>query len=185
LLLRLKVHAIEDHFLMNKRSNKKEVIVLGVDPGTVITGYGVVHHKGSHLQAVDYGCIRPPPSKKLSDRYWILFSGLSDLIEKYSPDMVVVETQYVHKNVASALKLGMARGGVIIAAKKYGLPVMEYPPSKPKLAVTGNGQASKKQVQAMVQKLLNLSKPPPQDAADALSLALCHLQNKQPQGCEI
>ncbi|NGX58747.1 MAG: Crossover junction endodeoxyribonuclease RuvC [Chlamydiae bacterium] len=165
---------------------KKGVVVLGVDPGTIITGYGVIHHEGSRFKALDYGCIKPPTSKKLSDRYWIIFSALLDLLEKYTPDMVVVETQYVNKNVSSAMKLGMARGGVIIAAKKYGLPIYEYAPTKAKLAVTGNGLASKVQVQAMVQKLLNLSQiPQPEDAADALALAICHLHNNQTEGSEI
>ena len=83
------------------------------------------------------------------------------------------------------MKLGMARGGVIIAAKKHGLPVMEYSPTKAKLSVTGNGRASKGQVQAMIKKLLHLSKIPPSDAADALALALCQFHNKQTKGCEI
>ena len=170
---------------MIKKTDKNGLVVLGVDPGTAITGYGIIQDKGSRFHALDYGCIRPPASRKLSDRYWIIFSGLSDIIEKYSPDMVVVETQYVDKNVASALKLGMARGGVIIAAKQFGLPVMEYAPTKAKLAVTGNGQASKRQVQEMIKRLLNLSKMPPPDAADALALALCQLHNKQSRGCEI
>jgi len=161
------------------------LVVLGIDPGTAITGYGIIQEERNRPQALDYGCIRPPSSKKLSDRYWIIFSALCGLIEKHRPDMVVVETQYVHKNVASAMKLGMARGGVIIAAKQFGLPVMEYAPAKAKLAVTGNGQASKKQVQEMIRRLLNLSKAPPSDAADALALALCQVHNKQRKGNEI
>lgn len=168
--------------------NKKNssLVVLGVDPGTVVTGYGVVSQKGSRLTALDFGCIKPPPSKKLSDRYWIIFSSLIDLLEKYQPDIVVVETQFVNKNVSSAMKLGMARGGVIIAAKKFGLPIFEYAPTKAKRAVTGNGQAGKGQVQAMVKRLLNLSQiPEPEDAADALALALCHLHAKETRGKEI
>lgn len=168
-----------------RRGERKNSLILGVDPGTAVTGYGLIQGTGTRYQAVDYGCVRPPSKKKLSDRYWILFSSLSQLITQYQPDVVVVETQYVHKNVASALKLGMARGGVIIAAKQFGLPVLQYSPTKAKLAVTGNGQASKEQVQAMIKHLLKLSKAPPFDAADALALAVCHLQNHNKQGCEI
>ncbi len=160
---------------------------MGVDPGTIITGFGIIKEEGTKILPLDYGCIKPPASKKLSDRYWIIFSALSDLMDKYLPDFVVVETQYVSKNVQSAMKLGMARGGVIIAAKSKGLPIYEYSPTKAKLAVTGNGRASKPQIQSMTMRLLNLPKlPEPDDAADALALAICHLHAKQSyKGVEI
>lgn len=159
---------------------KKSSIVMGVDPGTIITGFGIIREEGAKISALDFGAIKPPASKKLSDRYWIIFSALTDLITKYAPDFLVVETQFVNKNVESAMKLGMARGGVIIAAKSRGMPIFEYPPSKAKLAVTGNGRASKQQVQSMTKQLLNLPKiPEPEDAADALALAICHLHVKQ------
>lgn len=149
--------------------------ILGIDPGTQITGYGVLESKDAEYAAIDYGCIRPPSSLKLTDRYLIIFNGIEELIEKHAPEAVVVETQFVHKNVQSAIKLGMARGIVIIAAKRRGIPVFEYAPTKAKLAVVGNGRASKEQVQGMVQLLLKLPAPPtPEDAADALALAICH-----------
>ena len=157
---------------------KKPRIVIGVDPGTVITGYGLIREEGNTLTAVDYGCIRPPRAMPLTDRYYAIFSCLKDIIERYSPDALAVETQYVDKNVQSALKLGMARGVVIIAAKSFGIPVFEYSPSRAKSAVTGNGRASKEQIQGMIQRLLNLKAPPePEDAADALAIALCHIHN--------
>lgn len=152
-----------------------EEIILGIDPGTRISGYGVICIKKQGLKLLDYGCIRTPHDYKLSERYLVIYNSISELIEKFSPGSVVVETQYVHKNVQSAIKLGMARGTVIIAAKKMGKAVFEYPPTVAKKAVTGHGKASKAQVQGMVQRLLTLSSlPEPEDAADALSLAICH-----------
>ena len=159
-------------------SQKK--IIIDIDPGTIVTGYGIIVSQHGSYEALDYGCVRPPPKLKLSDRYLIIFESLEALLHKYSPDVLVVETQYVHKNVQSALKLGMAKGIAIIAAKKRGIPVYEYAPSKAKQSVMGNGRASKHQVQKMVQWLLKLSQPPtPEDAADALSLAICHAQSSQ------
>lgn len=151
------------------------MIILGIDPGTRITGYGLIKLLDHRYESVDYGCIRPPVNYKLSDRYLILYESIDELIKHHRPDVLVVETQFVQKNVQSALKLGMARGTALIAAKKNGLPVYEYAPTEAKRAVVGNGHACKFQVQGMVQRLLNLSEPPhPEDAADALALAICH-----------
>jgi crossover junction endodeoxyribonuclease RuvC len=156
------------------------MIVLGVDPGTRITGYGVINEKNNKIEVLDFGCIRPPAKKTLSERYWIIFEGLCNLIEIFSPHSISVETQFVFKNPQTALKLGMARGTALIAAAKYNLPVFEYSPTKAKSSVVGNGRASKKQVQLMVQKLLHLPIPPsPEDAADALALAICHLHTSK------
>lgn len=151
------------------------MIILGIDPGTQITGYGIIKSDSGVLHPIDYGCVRPPPSFKLSDRYLIIFDAVEALLESHRPQALVVETQYVHKNPQSAIKLGMARGIIIIAAKRKGIPVFEYGPTEAKSAVVGNGRASKQQVQGMVKLLLNLDKiPSPEDAADALALAICH-----------
>lgn len=169
---------------MHKPSSNKTLfspeIILAVDPGTIVTGYGIIKtSEKNNYEAIDYGCIRPPASLKLSDRYLIIFEGLEHLLEKYTPNVLVVETQFIQKNIQSAIKLGMARGIAIIAAKKRGIPVYEYAPTEAKLAVS-HGKASKEQVQKMVQVLLKLSQPPtPLDAADALSLAICHAKNRQ------
>lgn len=153
-------------------------IILGVDPGTRVTGYGIIRFQNQTCLPIDYGCIRPPAHFKLSERYLIIYNGLQELIEKHRPEALVVETQYVHKNVQSALKLGMARGTVIIVAKKNGISVFQYTPTVAKRAVVGYGRASKFQVQGMVQRLLNLAAlPEPEDAADALALAICHAQS--------
>lgn len=158
-------------------SKEKGYRVLGIDPGTRITGYGIIESDGKKFNSVDYGCIRPPAAYKLSDKYLIIYNAVEELIAKYKPQAVAVETQYVYKNVQSALKLGMARGAVLIAAKKHGISVFEYAPTKLKLAVVGRGRASKFQVQAMVKALLQLmTLPEPEDAADALALAICHCQ---------
>ncbi|KAF3362157.1 Crossover junction endodeoxyribonuclease RuvC [Chlamydiales bacterium STE3] len=157
----------------------KECTILAVDPGTLITGFGIVQFLNNQLFPLDYGCVRPPAKFKISERYLIIFDALNALIDKFKPNVVVVETQYVKENVQSALKLGMAKGTVILAARKNGLCIFGYSPSKAKLAVTGTGKASKHQVQEMVKKLLNLKNTLPEDAADALALAICHFHYLQ------
>jgi crossover junction endodeoxyribonuclease RuvC len=161
---------------MEKQAKEESpLIILGIDPGTCITGYGIISYGHKEQKALDFGCIRPPATTVLSKRYLIIFEGLSDLIKKYKPDVVSIETQFVYKNPSSAIKLGMARGMGILAAAKNDLPIYEYTPKKAKLAVVGNGAASKEQVQKMIQVLFNLKDlPEPEDAADALALALCH-----------
>ncbi len=158
---------------MSKPQNSR--IILGIDPGTQITGYGVIKASGASYTAIDYGCIRPPASLKLSDRYYIIAKGIEKILKTYSPEAVVIETQYVAKNPQSSLKLAMVRGLVIVASKHEKAMVYEYAPSVAKKAVVGRGNATKDQVQSMVQLLLNLdSIPTPYDAADALALAICH-----------
>jgi crossover junction endodeoxyribonuclease RuvC len=150
-------------------------IILGIDPGTRITGYGVIRHKRHTFEPIDFGCIRPPPSLDGPQKYLALFNGIEALLERFQPDAVSVETQFVYKNIQSAIKLGMARGVTLLAAAKRNIPIFEYAPKKAKLAVVGTGTASKEQVQKMVQFLLKLPMlPEPEDAADALALAICH-----------
>ena len=165
------------------------MIILGIDPGTLITGYGLIKIEHDGYRALDYGCIRPPLKMKLTDRYLIIHNAIDELLAKHQPDVLVVESQYVHKNVQSAIKLGMARGVILIAAKKRGIAVFEYYPTQAKLAVSGSGKASKSQVQRMVQMLLKLpTLPQPEDAADALALAICHansLKSRELLGTEI
>jgi crossover junction endodeoxyribonuclease RuvC len=153
--------------------------ILGIDPGTLLTGYGVVCvDDRRQFSVIDYGCIRPPASQSLTSRYRIIFQAIETLLDTYAPEAVAVETQYIHKNPQSGIKLGMARGVVLLAAALREIPIFEYAPSRAKKAVVGNGKASKLQVQAMVQMLLSLpSLPQPEDAADALALAICHGQS--------
>ena len=155
-------------------------VILGIQPGTLKTGYGIIRITDGRLVPVDYGVIRPPAKLKLTDRYLIIYEGIESLIEQFQPEILVVETQFVNKNPAVAIKLGMARGVAIIAAKKKNMQVFEYVPARAKLAVVGTGRASKYQVQGMIQKLLNLAEPPQsEDAADALALAVCHAQSSK------
>ncbi len=160
------------------KPREESPIILGVDPGTCVTGYGVIKAHSHTYEPLDFGTIRPSTKLPLAQRYLIIFEGVVALIEKYKPQAVSVETQFVHKNVQSAIKLGMARGAVMLAGAKMGCSVHEYTPKKAKLAVVGNGSASKMQVQKMMQVLLSLSSvPEPGDAADALALAICHAHN--------
>ncbi len=150
-------------------------IILGIDPGTRITGYGVIR---APSEPIDFGCIRPPATLLLAQRYKILFDGFETLIERYAPTAIAVESQFVLKNPQSAIKLGMAKGMVLLAAARKNIPVYEYAPKKAKQAVVGKGQASKLQVQKMIQMLLKLPQlPQPEDAADALALAICCAHN--------
>lgn len=163
---------------MNQASIPSDIL-LGIDPGSIVTGYGLLQKNGSKLRVLDYGCIRPPKRALLSDRYLILHDSIYALIGKWRPQSLSIETQYVSKNIASALKLGMARCAIMLAAKRHHLPIFSYTPSKAKLAVTGSGSASKEQIQAMVKMLLSLPTPPPPDAADALALAICHAHSSK------
>ncbi|HSW86767.1 MAG TPA: crossover junction endodeoxyribonuclease RuvC [Rhabdochlamydiaceae bacterium] len=150
-------------------------IILGIDPGTRITGFGVIKMKNGSSEPLDFGCIRPPQKLEISERYLVIFNAIDHLIETYQPHAVAIETQFVYKNAQSAMKLGMARGMAILAAARRKIPIYEYAPKKAKKAVVGNGAASKEQVQRMIQVLLRLPQlPEPEDAADALALALCH-----------
>lgn len=152
-------------------------VIIGVDPGTQITGYGLIRVEGSRFVPLDFGCIKPPASAHLPERYRIIHLGIVDLMERYSPGALSVETQYIKNNPQSALKLGMARGVIILAASLKGIEVHEYTPAKAKRSVVGKGAASKEQVVSMIGHLLNLqSAKIPFDAADALALAICHAQ---------
>lgn len=154
---------------------ERSSVILGIDPGTRITGYGIIRFNNPHMVALDFGCIRPPVKLSLHDKYLMIFNGVQELLDTFKPDVLAIETQYIGINPLSALKLGMARGAIIIAAKIRGIEVMEYSPSLAKKSITGSGRASKEQVQGMTQRLLSLDKvPTPEDAADALSIAICH-----------
>ncbi len=150
------------------------MIILGVDPGTRITGFGIIRSQNSQIQVLDYGTIRPPANAPLAKRYLAIFEALCHLIAKYQPQGLAVETQFVQKNVQSALKLGMARGACLIAAAQADIEVFEYAPTRAKKSVVGKGHASKSQMQKMIRLLLNITEEVQEDAADALAIALCH-----------
>ncbi len=150
--------------------------VLGVDPGTLTSGFGIVAEEDHKLFHVVSGGISPSANQPFPKRLKKIYEELEKIIGKYRPHVVVVEDIFVSKNIKSALKLGHARGVAILAAMNAGLPVFEYAPLEVKQAVVGNGKAEKKQVQFMVKTLLDLQKVPhPADAADALAAAICHI----------
>ena len=161
----------------------KKHIILGIDPGTRITGYGVIETDLSSFEPLDFGCIRPSQQLSLHERYLEIHDGIEHLLDTYPIEAVSIETQFVSRNPQSALKLGMAKGVALLAATKRSIPIFEYAPKKAKLAVVGKGSATKEQVQKMVQALLNLAElPTPEDAADALSLAIAHANHLKPIG---
>jgi crossover junction endodeoxyribonuclease RuvC len=155
-------------------------IIIGIDPGTRITGYGIIEVTKKGIKALDYGCIRPPATAKLSDRYFIIYESLEELLKEYLPMEMAIESQFFHKNAQSALKLGIAKGVAIIQAKKYKMRVFGYSPKEVKSAVCGTGKAGKGQLQGAVQRSLFLAVPPqPEDASDALAIAICHAERSQ------
>jgi len=149
------------------------VRILGIDPGSVVTGYGVVERRGAEVRHVAHGTLRPPRGAALAVRLAAIHRGVAEVIEAHRPDAVVVEQVFVSANPRSALVLGQARGVAVAAAALAGLPVDELPAQEVKRAVVGRGAAPKQQVQQMVQRLLALPRAPAQDAADALAAALC------------
>ena len=148
-------------------------IILGIDPGSRITGYGVIQRAGLQQQYLGSGCIRMQ-GDALAPRLQQIFDGVSQLILQYKPDMFAIEQVFMAKNPDSALKLGQARGAAIVAASNQGLDVAEYSARQIKQSVVGNGNAQKSQVQHMVTFILKLPGTPQADAADALAVALCH-----------
>ncbi|HEY7941755.1 MAG TPA: crossover junction endodeoxyribonuclease RuvC [Candidatus Limnocylindrales bacterium] len=150
------------------------MIVLGIDPGTARTGYGLVQLDGHRLQVLDYGCLETPSTMVLPQRLLLIEQGLTTLITDHAPDVVAVERIFFKRNVQSAFAVGQARGVILMVAARSGLPVAEYAPHEVKQAVTGYGRADKGQVQRMVQTILGLTVlPRPDDAADALAIAIC------------
>ena len=149
--------------------------IIGIDPGTAICGYGIIDVKGSKLTPVAYGAITTPKELTDSQRLEILFNDLSDLLEEYRPDKFGVEELFFNRNVTTAIKVGQARGVILLAAEQQRIPIYEYTPLQVKQGVVGYGRADKYQVQQMVTSMLNLKEiPKPDDVADALAVAICH-----------
>ena len=150
--------------------------ILGIDPGSRFTGFGLIDTRRGGAQYVESGIIRVDPGP-LDARLACIFGGVRDLIAEFQPTTVSIENVFMHRNAASALKLGQARGAAIVAAAVAGVPVAEYTPAEIKLSIVGNGRASKTQIEFMVGRLLGLTTLPRADAADALAGALCHAQH--------
>lgn len=150
-------------------------IILGIDPGSRLTGYGVIEQQGTKFNYLGSGCIKAAQGNNdLPSRLKIIHAGVSELICQFQPDMFAIEQVFIAKNPDSALKLGHARGAAIVAATSADLPVFEYSARQIKQSVVGTGAADKSQVQHMVMAMLKLPGMPQADAADAIAVALCH-----------
>ncbi len=152
-------------------------LILGIDPGSRLTGYGIINALGNRLEYVTCGCIRLPDVDH-PQRLKQIFDSLGSIIEKYAPQECAIEEVFLGKSVSSALKLGQARGSAIVACMHYDLPVAEYSARKVKQALVGKGGAEKAQVQHMVKVLLGVTGDFQEDAADALAIAICHANTK-------
>lgn len=153
-----------------------ETLILGIDPGSRITGYGIIKLIGTKSIYVTSGCIRIG-AHALNKRLQYIYRGLAEIIDTYQPHEAAIEQIFMHQNVSSALKLGQARGAAIVAVANC--PLAEYSARQIKQSVVGYGAAKKEQVQQMIQVLLNLSGTPQADAADALAVAICHAHSRQ------
>ena len=152
--------------------------IIGIDPGTIITGIGIIECKGNDVKPVYYGTISLKPKTPLPERLKTIYDKCSENISRYRPDQFAIETAFYSKNIQSTLKLGQARGVAIISAVNREIPVSEYSPREVKKSVTGNGASSKEQVRFMVKRILDIIEDPEQiDSTDALAVALCHYHN--------
>ncbi|MDP3880134.1 MAG: crossover junction endodeoxyribonuclease RuvC, partial [Dehalococcoidales bacterium] len=152
------------------------MIILGVDPGTIAMGYGIIAGKDDEISLVDYGSLNPAPRSPIGERLSYLYNQLLEIVARYQPDAVAVEQPFLAKNVKSALAIGRAQAVAFLVADYKGIPSYEYTPARIKQRVANYGASSKEQIQEMVRLQLKLSQvPEPNDAADALAVALCHL----------
>ena len=156
------------------------MIILGIDPGSLNVGYGIIQVEKRKIVAAGCDTIKINPKLKLTDRLVQIHLGMDKIIAEYKPDIAVVETIFYGKNIKSAFTLGHARGVIMLALAQHDIKIEEYSPREVKKSVVGNGNASKEQVEYMVQKILNLStKPKTEDAADALAIALCQFNKNK------
>ena len=151
------------------------MVILGIDPGSVITGFGAIETENRKTRLIGCGCVRTSAKTPFAQRLRKIYGELAETLSRYHPDEVAVEDIFYSNNVKTALKIGHARGVILLAAADAGLPIAEYSPREVKKAVVGSGSASKEQVQFMVKRILALKETPqPYDTTDALAVALCH-----------
>ncbi len=151
------------------------MIILGIDPGTATTGFGIIRVVGNSIKPVDYGTINTPPGVPMEQRLVMIYEQMNQIIEKWQPEQVAIEELFFNRNITTGITVGQARGVLLLACAQKGLQVHEYTPLEVKQALVGNGRAEKKQVQFMVKTFLGLREiPKPDDAADALAIAICH-----------
>jgi crossover junction endodeoxyribonuclease RuvC len=152
------------------------MIIIGIDPGLATVGFGVIQKVEEKIIPVSYGCIRTSAEKQTSERLLEIYNETKALFEKYNPQIVAIEKLFFNKNVTSAMRVSEARGVILLAAQQKQIPLFEYTPAQIKQAITGTGHADKQQMQEMITRLLGLDElPRPDDAADGLSIALCHI----------
>ena len=152
------------------------MIVLGIDPGLTITGFGILSTKNDDTKIIDYGTIEPNRKDTLSKRLYSIYADIEELIAVFSPNILAIEDIFYGRNVKSAFYLGQARGVAMMCAAKHDMPVFEYSAKKVKQAITGNGNADKTQLQYMIKQIFKLKHlPTPLDASDAIGIALCHI----------
>ncbi len=154
--------------------------ILGIDPGFGIIGFGVIDKSNSGLSVVDYGVISTPKEMSFNERLEVIYNSINTLIKNFRPDEISIEELYFNRNITTGIKVAEARGIILLAFQQCKLPIYEYTPQDIKLALTGTGRADKSQMKFMVKTLLHLHKSPtPDDAADAVAVALCHSQTNQ------
>ncbi len=165
---------------MTKKLSEKETIILGIDPGTAITGWGIIKDGRKEMEVVAYGCIETSKNKTDVERLKETAKDLQAIIKEYKPDEMAIEELFFFKNLKTAIKVAQSRGVLMFVTAKQKIPVAEYTPLQIKQALTGYGRADKKQMQTMVQSILKLKTvPKPDDAADALAVAICHQQSRK------
>jgi crossover junction endodeoxyribonuclease RuvC len=158
-------------------SQNHGLIILGIDPGTVNLGYGIIRQNSREYEYVSSGVLKIPKTKVLHERLRIIYEGLEDIIKRYSPQVAVIEKIFFAGGVKATLNLGYSRGVAMLAVARYDIPIYEYSTLEVKKAITGYGRADKVQVGEMVKRLLFLNKKPDPDSADALALCICHAHN--------
>lgn len=155
------------------------MIILGIDPGYAIVGYGVIKFDGTHYTTLDYGAVTTPAKTPFTTRLEMIYEGITEVMTKWKPEVLSIEELFFNSNTTTAIDVAQARGVILLAAVKCGVPVYEYTPLQVKQAVVGYGRAEKKQVMEMTRMLLNLKKvPKPDDTADALAMAICHAHSQ-------
>jgi len=156
------------------------MIIIGIDPGTATTGFGIIRKTGKEIEVIDYGCIETCSSLRAEKRLHIINQELNKIIKKHHPEVLAIENVYFFKNLKTAMPVSQAKGVILFTAEENNLPVFEFTPLQMKMAITGYGKAEKKQVQEMIKKMLNLEAKPKDkakrkdDATDALGIALCY-----------
>lgn len=160
---------------MAEAQRERKMIILGIDPGYAIIGYGVLDYRNNRFSVVDYGAITTEAGTPFPQRLATIYRDLSDLMERYQPEAMSIEKLFYNTNAKTVIDVAQARGVIVLAAQQHGLGIFEYTPLQVKQSVVGYGRAEKKQVQEMTRIILHLDKiPKPDDTADALAMAICH-----------